>query len=258
MKKRKSKKEQAWAEASTFEKVLVRGYQIAFVVFSLWAGWVIYDEVQMRQDSVATMAMIYNVRFISPEEAASKGLCKLRGRNADCDYRYTFTVEFQASGRKRTAEFTDTSWNPGSRKSVCINYVKSKPEIVKFCHAFWFKLHKDYFGFPFGFWSLTIMGALGIAVTIAAEKVKQRFRRASQPPPKQQWYRINDRQTGHLLLETNNKKEVNILLNQKKITAIRGGGNSEIVTINGRKIARSWVIYDVIERTSRRTKKKTS
>ncbi|EXX81147.1 hypothetical protein M568_11255 [Salmonella enterica subsp. enterica serovar Namur str. 05-2929] len=246
------------ASASLFEKVLVRSYQAALVIFSLWLGWVVYDEVQMQRHSVSASAQIYHLSYITPEQAAEKGLCQLRGRSASCSNRYSFSVKYQVNGRERTAQFQDIVYDPGENKTICLNYVKSNPAVIKLCRDRWFDYHKDFFIFPFAFWSLTILGAFGIALILAFGKVKRRFRLPSPPILKECWYQIYDNHTGQLLLETACEKDAFTLLNQKRVITCSGGGKSEIAVICGRKTQRSWIIYTVDERLHKKKKNSIS
>ncbi|POP42174.1 hypothetical protein CHU32_21245 [Superficieibacter electus] len=250
-------KDDIQASTPLFEKVLVRGYQVALVIFSLWLGWVIYDEVQMQRHAVPTSAQIYHLDYITPEQAAEKGLCQLRGRSANCSNHYSFTVEYQVNGRKRTAQFQDIVYNPGENKTICLDYVKSNPAMIKLCRDPWFDYHKDFFFFPFAFWSLTLLGAFGISLILAAEKVKRRFQRPPPPVLKECWYHIYDDQTGQLLLDTACEKDAFTLLNQKRVISCRAG-KSEVVVVHGRKTQRSWIIYTVEDRRRRHKKKKSS
>ncbi|MEO3991758.1 hypothetical protein [Pseudocitrobacter cyperus] len=181
MKKRKTAKDKAWTQASLFEKTLVRGYQFAFVIFSLWMGWVIIDEVQMRHDTVSTTVRAYNISWLTGYEASKQGLCHLYGRRANCHDLYTFNVEYWANGRKRTGYFSNVAWSPENRSGICLDYVKREPDIIKLCHSAWFSHHKSYIAFPLTFWVLTLLGAAGIALTVVIDRRQKQKKKTSRP-----------------------------------------------------------------------------
>ncbi|ECI6121410.1 hypothetical protein EH120_06410 [Salmonella enterica subsp. enterica] len=62
--KKNKRKDTVANTPSLFERTLATGYKIAFIVFSLWLGWVVVDEVQMQRGAVSTMARVYDVDYI--------------------------------------------------------------------------------------------------------------------------------------------------------------------------------------------------
>lgn len=253
--KKNKRKDTVANTPSLFERTLATGYKIAFIVFSLWLGWVVVDEVQMQRGAVSTMARVYDVDYIPAYQLAEQGKCYRTGRMANCRERYTFTVDYLADGQRRTAQFSDIAWDPGSSKEICIKYVQGSADIIKLCHAGWFRYHKGYIGFPIAFWALTLMGAASIAATVALDKLKQRLCRPAQSRPKERWYRVYDQDSGSLLLETNNISEINKLLHQYRIFSCHREANSNIVELNGRKTERDWTIYQLVKRRPHRQKK---
>lgn len=68
----------------SFEDVLVGGYKICLMIFTLWLGWVIFDEVKMQRDAVTTLAQVAKASSASAYESALEGECYLHGRSANC------------------------------------------------------------------------------------------------------------------------------------------------------------------------------
>lgn len=159
----------------SFEDVLVGGYKICLMIFTLWLGWVIFDEVKMQRDAVTTLAQVAKASSASAYESAFEGECYLHGRSANCRDRNSLVINYQAGGNNYQAELSNILSPPGEHPSICINYVKNSPDIVKRCESRLFNQHKDYVIAPLIFWSFNLIGAFFIALFYAGEKIKRQF-----------------------------------------------------------------------------------
>lgn len=243
----KMRKEAVSNKPSLFETMLIRTYQIAFVVFTLWLGWVIVDEVKMQRDAVSVTARVYDVNYISADQLAAQGRCYRSGRMANCHDLYSFRVDYQANGQLRTGRFKEIIWHPDESKTVCIDYVKHAPEMIKLCQRSWFDYHKAYSGVPICFWLFTLIALGSCYVIRLVEGIKKRLWPILFPPlPKEIWYRVYDSETQQLLLETSEANLAHRLVHERIAVRITSDIR-EIVKIAGKKTERSWIIYEVSE-----------
>lgn len=78
----------------SFEDVLVGGYKICLMIFTLWLGWVIFDEVKMQRDAVTTLAQVVKHPAPAPMKARLKAsvICTVVRRIAGIEILWSLTT----------------------------------------------------------------------------------------------------------------------------------------------------------------------